>query len=145
MTASILRFITRILCSTIFFGPGKPARETIHNPMSHLPGRRGANVPRPLVIDQVYFICRDGGECRGVIDAENKQIAASLQVQHKNFSPTSRCAGETSGCPLAETCAGCFKGGKVMKCGKCKMIRYCSKECQKADYSRHKGICAMVR
>lgn len=33
------------------------------------------------------------------------------------------------------------EGVKLMKCANCKGATYCSRECQKKDYKRHKGMC----
>eukprot|EP01057_Protomagalhaensia_wolfi_P002468 Protomagalhaensia_wolfi_Nauph_80__2467@NODE_2638_length_1032_cov_17_098691_g2066_i0_p1_GENE_NODE_2638_length_1032_cov_17_098691_g2066_i0NODE_2638_length_1032_cov_17_098691_g2066_i0_p1_ORF_typecomplete_len247_score53_48zfMYND/PF01753_18/1_2e12zfC6H2/PF15801_5/0_21Pesticin/PF16754_5/0_11Meleagrin/PF08189_11/1_1e04Meleagrin/PF08189_11/0_055zfHIT/PF04438_16/4zfMss51/PF13824_6/10_NODE_2638_length_1032_cov_17_098691_g2066_i0236976 len=39
-------------------------------------------------------------------------------------------------------CQNCFKENvKLMKCGKCKKVAYCSVECQKADWMYHKRLC----
>ena len=43
-----------------------------------------------------------------------------------------------------QTCAGChthFEDRKLQKCSSCKMIRYCSVECQKQDWANHKQSC----
>lgn len=29
-----------------------------------------------------------------------------------------------------------------LRCGNCKIVKYCSKQCQKKDWKRHKTICA---
>ena len=46
-------------------------------------------------------------------------------------------------------CDHCFKtstGEKgLLKCGKCKVARYCNRECQKADWSTHKPRCANAK
>ncbi|GJE94088.1 zinc finger MYND domain-containing protein [Phanerochaete sordida] len=34
-----------------------------------------------------------------------------------------------------------YKGLKMKACAKCKFVRYCSKECQSADWQKHKKIC----
>ena len=39
---------------------------------------------------------------------------------------------------------GCLKSG-VMHCGACKQARYCSKDCQKADWKCHKLRCGVDR
>ena len=44
-------------------------------------------------------------------------------------------------------CGNCAKSKheigdcKMMKCGKCKLLQYCSVECQKADWAVHKLTC----
>lgn len=38
-------------------------------------------------------------------------------------------------------CNNCLKTSKVSKCGQCGNVAYCGKECQKADWSEHKGKC----
>ncbi|KAF5325093.1 hypothetical protein D9619_010016 [Psilocybe cf. subviscida] len=43
-------------------------------------------------------------------------------------------------------CQHCYKsrmsgGAKLSKCGGCKIAQYCSRECQKADWQKHKDQC----
>ena len=38
------------------------------------------------------------------------------------------------------TCAQCDRCGNL-RCGKCKQVHYCSKECQKAHWATHKQEC----
>jgi hypothetical protein len=35
-------------------------------------------------------------------------------------------------------------GSKLLTCGGCKMVKYCSRECQKRDYARHKESCSLA-
>ncbi|KAK8088301.1 hypothetical protein PG997_003262 [Apiospora hydei] len=48
---------------------------------------------------------------------------------------------------ISEKCRSCGKtktatGGKLMQCARCKEVAYCSKECQKADWKKHRQECA---
>ena len=45
----------------------------------------------------------------------------------------------------ADRCANmsCAKAGEK-KCARCKAVRYCSKDCQRADWKRHKTSCAAI-
>jgi hypothetical protein len=45
--------------------------------------------------------------------------------------------------PEAPRCANCDDShGNLKKCGRCESVRYCSLECQKADWKRsHKHVC----
>jgi hypothetical protein len=38
-------------------------------------------------------------------------------------------------------CNLCFKTDKLSKCGRCKVVQYCSKECQQKDWAIHKHQC----
>jgi hypothetical protein len=52
---------------------------------------------------------------------------------------------ERAGPPFPEVvCAGCAQPGrqKLLVCSTCKIVRYCSSTCQKADWKRHKLVCS---
>ena len=38
-------------------------------------------------------------------------------------------------------CAACLTVCHPLKCGRCKGVAYCSKECQATDWSKHKSLC----
>jgi tetratricopeptide (TPR) repeat protein len=47
--------------------------------------------------------------------------------------------------PSRNVCAKCGKTDIPLKqCGQCKQVKYCSRECQKSDWSRHKKVCAQL-
>ena len=39
------------------------------------------------------------------------------------------------------SCASCGQGGPLKYCTNCRMVRYCSKACQKANWGTHKNSC----
>ncbi len=41
-------------------------------------------------------------------------------------------------------CKVCGETGKTKRCGRCKVVAYCGKEHQKADWKVHKKICASL-
>ena len=41
-------------------------------------------------------------------------------------------------------CKVCGETEKTMKCARCKVVAYCGKEHQKADWKVHKKICASL-
>ena len=42
-------------------------------------------------------------------------------------------------------CVVCDKGGdRIKKCAKCVSVSYCGRECQVADWTRHKRLCVPV-
>nr|GAT49254.1 predicted protein [Mycena chlorophos] len=44
--------------------------------------------------------------------------------------------------PSRVECFVCKEPGEDLKrCGKCKMVSYCSRECQKRDWANHKAVC----
>lgn len=45
-------------------------------------------------------------------------------------------------CPVKLGCRACGKeGGKLMQCGKCGVVKYCGRDCQRSDWSVHKEVC----
>jgi hypothetical protein len=40
---------------------------------------------------------------------------------------------------------GCASAEASSVCGRCEAVRYCSRECQRADWQAHKPACAAVR
>lgn len=93
--------------------------------------------------DIAHAVCRNGGPCRKRIDDENAEWARSVgQAPPQDITPGSDAPSLD---PPAAACANCSKVKTVHKCGRCKLIKYCGRECQAADYARHKAICKGVR
>lgn len=42
---------------------------------------------------------------------------------------------------VGNMCLGCGVTDQLQVCGRCKVVYYCSRACQKADYARHKSFC----
>lgn len=52
--------------------------------------------------------------------------------------------GEQAGAGASHCCTRCQTSGletKLLLCGKCRQARYCSRDCQKADWPAHKAAC----
>ena len=60
---------------------------------------------------------------------------ATLEMLDKAFKSWESKCGE------GDRCAHCKGTGKLKKCAKCSNAYYCNKECQKADWKRHKKVC----
>ena len=43
-----------------------------------------------------------------------------------------------------DVCCVCSKSGVMMRCGRCKGTKYCSKECQKIHLPHHKVYCSVI-
>lgn len=43
------------------------------------------------------------------------------------------------------SCCACFKTGDTQRCARCHQVHYCSPECQKKDWPRHKLECKLLR
>ena len=56
--------------------------------------------------------------------------------------------GDKSACstttPCKDECVVCGETGDVKRCGKCKLISYCSKECQRLDIDHHEVYCSAI-
>lgn len=51
---------------------------------------------------------------------------------------------------VGQQCAGCGRGEegdgsvRLKRCGRCRSVRYCSVDCQRADYKQHKPLCLSI-
>lgn len=67
------------------------------------------------------------GDLEDIIDSITPQIPAPVAV-------------------VRNVCAACGKEGAavgtLLNCSRCKVVRYCSKGCQREDWKRHKKSCA---
>jgi ribosomal protein S27E len=72
------------------------------------------------------------------VDLENKklELLVALETGFKSISWDLELA------KVAEECGKCYKQAeKLLKCGRCGEVKYCSVDCQKADWSFHKLFC----
>lgn len=77
-------------------------------------------------IPHIYYTC--SSECRGKIKSYLKNkwaVSESAEIEcgncKKNF----------------------FHKAQLKKCSKCEKMRYCGRECQKADWKKHKKVCVV--
>lgn len=68
----------------------------------------------------------------------NRRIAATVSDKEKGLK-----------CETATTCHACGKlrltenrSVKLLRCGRCRKVKYCSTECQKSDWKQHQKICS---
>jgi hypothetical protein len=70
------------------------------------------------------------------LDARTGRYAVALD-DGKELSLKPECVAK-AGCAAA----GCASEEASSVCGRCEAVRYCSRECQRADWKAHKGACA---
>jgi hypothetical protein len=77
----------------------------------------------------------------GPIKANAKSALTKLQdLARLSNVDTNACLHMCGHCKKRET----MNGSKLMKCQRCKVIYYCSKECQVADWKGHKKLCTEI-
>ena len=73
------------------------------------------------------------------LDARTGRYAVVLD-DGKELSLKAECVAR-AGCAAA----GCASEEASSTCGRCEAVRYCSRECQRADWKAHKGACAAAQ
>ncbi|CAI2185125.1 7862_t:CDS:10 [Funneliformis geosporum] len=90
-----------------------------------------------------------------VIKGANKRLEIRISVQSgrglfalQNISPGALVIEDIPYAAVVDdsnfftTCSNCFtKGGKLSCCSACKLVHYCSQECQRNDWSNHQHEC----
>jgi hypothetical protein len=113
---------------------GLPATTLYHHPTSmlhHDDDPRIRNFSRP--------ICFEGTPCW---HGYQRRISYANEMATRQFEDVD----VQSFCSSSIRCGYCAKadvidGDTLKRCGKCKAIRYCSRECQAADWPNHKKVC----
>ena len=79
----------------------------------------------------------EDGVAASVLQKERNLVAAGLGTQsmtERNKASATIAASYTCAAP------GCVKTG-LFQCSNCKLVRYCSVDCQRGDWKRHKSTC----
>jgi hypothetical protein len=69
----------------------------------------------------------------------------SGRVSHVGASPGRRSGGAVRACGLCARTAERLENGKLQECSGCRSVRYCGKDCQKADWPAHKATCKRLQ
>lgn len=104
-----------------FSGCGKPSATLVVTPMSWL--HRSDD---PHIVIFMVAVCEHGGKCENQARKEVKELIAETGPGEEGELLTCHCCGKMEG---------------VARCGRCRLISYCGKECQRADWKRHKRVC----
>lgn len=138
-------------------------RDWVHDVRMCDYGKPGATVP-PTASSEQQFMCSCGNgkiprdfvrlpEWEGVASRHAVRVAispafASPFVEDIVDVELLRAQGGLEGL-LKEKCRNCNatkgkKGGKLMWCMRCRAVRYCSQDCQKKDWKKHRMECKPV-
>ncbi|KAH8922940.1 hypothetical protein BT69DRAFT_1281830 [Atractiella rhizophila] len=125
----------------------QPAQRMIHNPMSYL------YLAQPRVLDLAFPLCQTGGTCDQAIRRGHMDIMRELKVNKAEFKSSPGSGASLNVGPVPENpspasqdtdgtnnCRVCSELS-TMRCGKCKVAPYCSKEHQREDWPQHRKEC----
>jgi hypothetical protein len=117
---------------------GSPTFKNLQTPMSML-----QVVEDPFINVWVNSVCnkpmcefkvrQDIQDTMALIDSDPQAAARSASIE-----------GAADHLREVVSCNICGKSDKTLKCGQCKVVAYCGKEHQKADWKVHKRICAAL-
>jgi len=117
-----------------------PARENINSRASAI------HLPQPQYTVFAHPICSTrSAPCIAYVDRQTRRLLPNSTGmddarEEMRLNPNQPVWGLNSSCAECESdlTAG---SGHLQRCSGCGLTRYCSRDCQKADYSRHKMVC----
>ena len=88
-----------------------------------------------MIANRMVPVCQSD-ECEHV-------ASVHLDDMGKHINGLLRSAGTSLSSVMSQrrACATCKKVMRMKECRQCRRISYCSRECQKKDWKRHKGEC----
>ncbi|KAJ6460978.1 hypothetical protein C8R45DRAFT_536450 [Mycena sanguinolenta] len=104
----------------------------------------------PRTISYVHNVCDAGtGPCAEQLKQLHTAMGQETGCPPRTFPRLNLPPGSDK-FPLSGSCAVCHdeteKSRKNLKqCSRCELTRYCSVDCQRADWNRHKVCCAAVK
>jgi hypothetical protein len=102
----------------------RPKREALTTPMGWLHLEDD-----PFVNVLVSPLCEIGGKCDMQSRRETQKMMMNLGNEEEQ---------EITACKV------CYKVEGAQKCGRCRTVSYCGKDCQRSDWKRHKLVCKAV-
>jgi hypothetical protein len=116
---------------------GSPAVKVLQTPMSWL-----HIVDEPFVNVWVNPVCNKS-ECEMRTRQEIQDMMALIMGDGQGQGAEEGAGGSEDVAEILP-CTVCGDTEKTMKCARCKVVAYCGKEHQKADWKEHKRICASL-
>ncbi|KIY63298.1 hypothetical protein CYLTODRAFT_426209 [Cylindrobasidium torrendii FP15055 ss-10] len=119
------------------------ARENVWQMISWL------HLPQPKFTAYVHNMCNAKiGDCAVCLEGLGEILAAQSGAPKSKPRPEMT-VPDGFLFPMSATCAVCHNEDiasrkNLMQCGKCKVIRSCSGQCQRDDWKRHKNFCKTV-
>jgi hypothetical protein len=96
------------------------------------------HLPEPFVQCYSMPVCKKG-KCE--YEARTS-INQTLVEAMDSYDKETHKEGPSNATREVLPCGNCSKIGQVKKCARCGLVAYCDKDCQAADWKRHKRICA---
>jgi len=112
-----------------------PTVKILQTPMSWL-----HIVDKPFVSVYVHPVCNKN-ECEIRVRQQIQNMITEI-IEETRIPGVKRIAGEPENSVEILPCKVCGETEKTMRCARCKVVAYCGKEHQKADWKVHKRICA---
>jgi MYND finger len=114
---------------------GSPTVKVLQTPMSwmHI-------IQDPFVNVWVNPICGNA-MCEFKVRQEIQDMMAVIASDSRVAANSTRMDGVPENIKEILPCKVCGKPDKTLRCGQCKVVAYCGKEHQKADWKIHKRIC----
>lgn len=109
-----------------------PRHTILQTPMSWL------HLPQPFIYCFTVPVCKKGKCEFEARTSLNKMLSNSMGIQDLGGQRR----GVTNAGKEVLPCGNCGKVDQTRRCGKCKLVAYCDKDCQAAHWKVHKRICA---